>query len=198
MSCTWDIGTVATITNVVHIDDNGGSLTVDGTVSISGTVPVTQSGGWSVTLGAALPAGANTIGAVSQNGTWTVGLSAGTNAIGKVIPEASASGTGTSAFRHTTLSSTAQQVKGSAGRVYGLHAFNPNASEIYLQLYDHASPTVGTTTPSRTYAVPGRGWLTLDLTIPQAYATAIHVAATATIGGSTAPGTGVLVDVEYV
>lgn len=39
---TWDIGTVGTITNVVHVDDNGGSLTVDGTVA------ATQSGTWNI------------------------------------------------------------------------------------------------------------------------------------------------------
>lgn len=33
-------------TGVVSVDDNGGSLTVDGSVSISGTVAVTQSGTW--------------------------------------------------------------------------------------------------------------------------------------------------------
>lgn len=40
------IGTVSTITNVVHIDDNGGSLTIDGSVSIlnfPATQAVTQS-----------------------------------------------------------------------------------------------------------------------------------------------------------
>lgn len=43
-SGTWDIGTVSTITNVVHIDDNSGSITVDGTVA------ATQSGTWSTRL----------------------------------------------------------------------------------------------------------------------------------------------------
>lgn len=33
-------------TGVVSVDDNGGSLTVDGAVSVSGTVAVTQSGTW--------------------------------------------------------------------------------------------------------------------------------------------------------
>lgn len=32
-SGTWNIGTLSTITNVVHVDDNSGSLTVDGTVT---------------------------------------------------------------------------------------------------------------------------------------------------------------------
>lgn len=35
------VGAVTTITNVVHVDDNGGALTVDGTVAISGSVAVT-------------------------------------------------------------------------------------------------------------------------------------------------------------
>lgn len=39
-SGTWNIGTLSTITNVVHVDDNSGSLTVDGTVGVSGTVTV--------------------------------------------------------------------------------------------------------------------------------------------------------------
>lgn len=39
-SGTWNVGTVTTITSVVHIDDNSGSITVDGSVSISGTVTV--------------------------------------------------------------------------------------------------------------------------------------------------------------
>lgn len=48
-SGTWNVGTVSTITNVVHVDDNastlsvddgGGSITVDGTVAVSGTVTV--------------------------------------------------------------------------------------------------------------------------------------------------------------
>ncbi len=48
-SGTWNVGTVTTITNVVHIDDNSstisiddgaGSITVDGTVAVSGTVTI--------------------------------------------------------------------------------------------------------------------------------------------------------------
>ncbi len=46
-SGTWNVGTVTTlgtITNVVHVDDNAGSLTVDGTVAISNTTIDTKSG----------------------------------------------------------------------------------------------------------------------------------------------------------
>lgn len=41
-SGTWNVGTVTTVTNVVHVDDNGSTLTVDGTVA------ATQSGTWNV------------------------------------------------------------------------------------------------------------------------------------------------------
>lgn len=57
-SGTWNVGTVTTITNVVHIDDNGGSLTVDGTVA------ATQSGAWNITNisgTVSLPTGAATL-----------------------------------------------------------------------------------------------------------------------------------------
>lgn len=41
-SGTWNINTLTGITNVVHVDDNAGSLTVDGTVG------ATQSGTWDI------------------------------------------------------------------------------------------------------------------------------------------------------
>lgn len=59
-SGTWNIGTITTltgITNVVHIDDNASSLTVDGTVG------ATQSGTWNITNisgTVSLPTGAST------------------------------------------------------------------------------------------------------------------------------------------
>lgn len=47
-SGTWNIGTVTTltgITNVVHIDDNSGSITVDGTLTSNvGTIPTSTTG----------------------------------------------------------------------------------------------------------------------------------------------------------
>ena len=66
-SGTWNVGTVATITNVVHVDDNAGSLTVDGSVS------VTPLGTFPVQIDSPLPTGTNVIGGVTQSGTWNVG-----------------------------------------------------------------------------------------------------------------------------
>lgn len=68
-SGTWNIGTVTTITNVVHVDDNGGSLTVDN----AGTFPVqaAQSGTWNITNisgTVSLPTGAATSALQTQPG----------------------------------------------------------------------------------------------------------------------------------
>ncbi len=48
---------------------------------------VTQSGTWNVAVNAALPTGANVIGAVTQSGTWNVGISAGTSLMGTTLPK---------------------------------------------------------------------------------------------------------------
>lgn len=66
-SGTWDIGTVGTITNVVHVDDNSSSLTVDdggSSLTVDGTVTV-QDGGGSITVDGTV--------AATQSGTWNVG-----------------------------------------------------------------------------------------------------------------------------
>jgi hypothetical protein len=63
------------------ITDNGGSITVDGTVA------ATQSGSWNVGLNAgtnAIGSITNTTFASTQSGSWNVGLNAGTNYVGRV------------------------------------------------------------------------------------------------------------------
>lgn len=96
-SGTWNVATVTAvtgITNVVHVDDNAGSLTVDAPVttpvfvrlsdgsSAISTLPVslasvpshavTNAGTFAVQVSAAIPTGSNVIGAVTQSGTWNV------------------------------------------------------------------------------------------------------------------------------
>jgi hypothetical protein len=63
-SGTWN---VATVTNVVHVDDNAGSLTVDGTVAISGTTAVSA---------AALPLPSGAATAAKQPALGTAGTAA--------------------------------------------------------------------------------------------------------------------------
>jgi hypothetical protein len=90
----------ATTSGALNVADGGGSLTVDGTVGVSGSVavtgtfwqatqpvslasvpshPVTNAGTFAVQVSSALPAGTNAIGSITntsfastQSGTWTV------------------------------------------------------------------------------------------------------------------------------
>lgn len=74
-SGTWNIGTLSTITNVVHIDDNGGSITVDGTVTANqGTSPWVISGTVTTSLSNDTnygTVGANTLRSAAQIGNAT-------------------------------------------------------------------------------------------------------------------------------
>lgn len=106
-SGTWNIGTVSTITNVVHVDDNAGSLTVDNAGTFA--VQASQAGTWTVQQGtapwsenitqfggSALSTGTGTGGAgiprvtvssdssLTSVGTITNALPSGTNLLGKV------------------------------------------------------------------------------------------------------------------
>jgi hypothetical protein len=109
----------------VSIDDNGGSLTVDGTVAVSGTVAVTDNSG-SLTVD----------GSVSLTPTTSGGHS-----ISRTISAASTNAT---------------NVKGSAGQLYGYIVSNVNAAARYLKFYNKATaPTIGTDTPVLTVCIPG-------------------------------------------
>jgi hypothetical protein len=93
-------------------------------------------------------------------------------------------------------------VKASAGQVYGYHIYNPNSVDIYLQFYNvaSASVTVGTTTPDKTLWIPAGGALDTGagLTFPWNFSTAITIAPTTTITGSTTPSTGLLINIDYI
>lgn len=98
------VTTVDTITNVVHVDDNAGSITVDNSGTFA--VQAAQSGSWSVDLNA----GSNTIGVVDQGiggaSAWKVDGSAVTQPVSAVslpLP----SGAATAANQATEIASLA-------------------------------------------------------------------------------------------
>jgi hypothetical protein len=66
------------------------------------------------------------------------------------------SGSGLSQSKTISAASTnATSVKGSAGQVYSIQAFNIGAAVAYLKLYNKASaPTVGTDTPVKVLMIP--------------------------------------------
>lgn len=72
-----------------------------------------------------------------------------------VVPQGHATG-GLSIFRTLDLDETEEEVKASAGTVYGWYFFNNSTSIRYLKFYNAtaASVSVGTTTPVMTFPIP--------------------------------------------
>lgn len=230
-------------TGVLSVDDNGGSLTVDGTVAVSGTVAVTQSGTWdevgindsgnSITVdnggtfavqvdGSALtalqkiddpvlvddaaftPATSSVMMAgFEADETATDSVDEGDAGAARmtldrkqiVNPQPHTAG-GLSIFRSLDIDETEEEIKATAGQVYGWYIFNAVASVRYVKFYNAtaANVTVGTTTPVLTLPVPtsstnGVGFV-FNSAMGITFDTAITVACTTALADNdaTAPG----------
>ena len=173
--------------STLSVDDGGGALTVDYATTGSGTstgalrveLPTNGTG----TVG--LNAGTNAIGKLAANSGVDIGdvdvtsISAGTNTIGDVGVKPRTSG-GLSIFRSLDIDETEEDVKTSAGQVFGWYIFNAAASTRYVKFYNAtaANVTVGSTTPVLTLPVPAGGAANVFSEIGIAFGTAISVAAT--------------------
>ena len=104
-------------------------------------------------------------------------------------------------YRNIALLATPLLVLGSRVRIFSIHVENSNATKSYLQLYNAAAAadvTVGTTTPDKTLFVPPNGAMDFDWAQDTVkYGNGLVVAATTTADGSTAPGTGLLINLDY-
>ena len=118
-----------------------------------------------------------------------------------VTPQPHTAG-GCAIFRTLDLDETEEDVKTSAGQIYGIFAINTTNAALYLKVYNAtaANVTVGTTTPVMTLPVPGNNdtdgagfWLSLPVGI--AFDTAISVAATTAVADNDtgAPGANALI-----
>lgn len=120
-------------------------------------------------------------------------------AINLPVPLGSTSN-GMTPLKLAALTNTAVVIKASAGQLYKLYCYNPNASVTYIQVYNVAAAgvTVGTTAALQSYGIPATSssGFTHSLVGDQ-YGTAISAAATTTAGGGTAPGTAVDCNVSY-
>ena len=109
--------------------------------------------------------------------------------------------TGTQGFTsvlYTSQTTTVQTVKASAGSLCGWHVFNPNTSVAYLQIFDVAgSVTLGTTTPKLSLGIPAGGGANLLVPLGISFANTIKLACTTTETGSTAPASGLTVNIFY-
>ena len=109
----------------------------------------------------ALPAGTNAIGKLAANSGVDIGdvdvtsISAGTNTIGNVGLIGRTTG-GLSMFRSIDIDESEEEIKGSAGQVFSIVAFNRTATPLYLKFYNDtaANVIVGTTTPVLTFLIP--------------------------------------------
>lgn len=195
-------------TGVLSVDDNGGNLSIDdGGNSITVDYATTGSGtatgalrvelptngtGVIATVGAvtaitnALPAGTNAIGKLAANSGVDIGdvdvtsISAGSNLIGDVSLQARTTGATTTIFRSLDLDETEEEIKATAGAIYGYYFANVATSVRYLKFYNAtaANVTVGTTTPVLTFPLPASSAGHIDLSMGVAFGTAITAAAT--------------------
>ena len=122
-------------------------------------------------------------------------------------PSASAGAEGTSTYYDNDLDETKAEVTDNANvRIYSIHAINTTDAPLYLQMFDldADSVTVGTTTPTNQYLIPGNAdsdgaGFTLSFPVPKKYTTGFTVACTTNSEGSTAPGANAChVNIEYI
>lgn len=172
-SSSADVLTVQGITSMTALKVDG----TGGTFPISGTVAATQSGTWNITNVSgtvSLPTGASTSALQTTGNTSLASIDTKTPALGQAVKASSspvviasdqaltaslvpAASGGNSMFRLLSLASTnSNNIKGSAGQLYGYTIANTNASPRWLKFYNKATaPTVGTDTPFMTILIPG-------------------------------------------
>lgn len=118
-----------------------------------------------------------------------------------VLPVVQAATIGFTKYRNASLSSLGSVIKGSAGNLYCLNVVNTNASIVYCKLFDTASLVIGTTIPVFTIVLAANGQFTMRGTdAPINFGTGIAIAAVTGFAdnNSTAPGTAIIVEGEYV
>jgi len=138
----------------------------------------------------------------NEYGDLNVSLDTGLNETDdKVAAMVSASATvpGFSTLWDADGDNTAQAVKVTAGNLYHLHIYNPNAAGVFVQLFDLAtgSITVGTTAPKFVLFVPASGNTIADFDVPMSFLTAISYACTTTPTGNGDPTTGLSLSWGY-
>lgn len=106
--------------------------------------------------------------------------------------------TGATPFFDASVGATAQTMSASPATLASLQVTNPNATDMYLQIFDATAPTIGVTTPKSSFWVPALGAYDAEIG-PDGieFATAITYAATTTSTGSGAPGTGLILNGSF-
>jgi hypothetical protein len=87
---------------------------------------------------------------------------------------------GCTIFRSIDLDETEEEVKATAGNIYGYYYFNSAATTHYLKFYNAttANTTVGTTTPILTFPMPAGAAANIGFPYPLSFSTALSAAVT--------------------
>jgi hypothetical protein len=96
---------------------------------------------------------------------------------------------GLDTFRSSDMDETEEDVKTSAGKLYGWAVYNDGAAEVFLQFWNAtaANTTPGTTTPKVTFPIPAGGAANVEWNNGITFDTAICVGATTGFGDAGAP-----------
>lgn len=84
---------------------------------------------------------------------------------------------------YSTALTSIVTIKSSRGTVQWLSCFNPNSSPAYIQLFDAATATPGTSTPKLSFGIPATTTTSVPSTVQ--FLNAIKAAATTTRNGGT-------------
>lgn len=123
------------------------------------------------------------------------------DANGRIITESRKAAT---TYFTINATGTVGTASASASVLYGIEVSNPNTVDSFLQIWDAASAniTLGVTAPKISYLIPGgqsgtaRGGFTRSYPHGIDFATAVMFASSTTPTGSSAPGTGLTLNVE--
>lgn len=181
-----DTGNIATSTATVAGAVSGTEMQVD----VVAALPAGDNNIGNVDIASAIPAGTNAIGKLAANSGVDIGdvdvtsISAGANLIGNVGIGVRTSG-GATSYKNLDVDESEDEVKGTAGQVYFIHAMNLSNAKRYLKFYNDtaANVIVGTTVPVLTFLIPtmgdtnGAGFV-CSLPMGFAFSAAITIAAT--------------------
>lgn len=118
--------------------------------------------------------------AVSQSGTWTVQPGNTANTTPWLTTPTPATSGGLIVYRSIDLDESEEEVKATAGQLFGWYLYNAAASMRYLKFYNAtaANTTVGTTTPVLTIPVAAGAAANVEFSNGIAFGTAISAAVT--------------------
>lgn len=191
-------GTFTKVTSAVGlpVGDAGGSLTVDNAGVFA--VQASQSGTWTVQPGntqnttAWKVDGSAVVQPASQSGTWTVQPGNTQNTTAWLVTQTPATSGGCSVYRTIDLDESEEEIKATAGQLYGWYIYNASAGVRYLKFYNAtaANTTVGTTTPVLTIPVAAGAAANVEFSNGIAFSTAICAAVTTALADNDtgAPG----------